>query len=131
MMNRFREWMIGRYGVDQLGIFMLAVYFILTVINMFVSSKVIVLICYAIAILCLFRAFSRKIYKRQQENNKFLALSRPAQSLVRLWKRKFREKDTSRFYKCPGCKQTIRVPKGKGKIEIRCPKCGARFVKRT
>ena len=131
MMNRLRQFMIGRYGVDELGIFMLIVYVVLSVINIFVSTPVIVLICYAIFFLWVFRAFSRNIYKRQQENQKFLVISKPFRAMINLWKRKFKEKDTSRFFKCPGCKQTIRVPKGKGKIAIRCPKCGNEFVRRT
>ena len=130
-MNRLRQFMIGRYGVDELGIFMLIVYVVLSVINIFVSTPVIVLICYAIFFLWVFRAFSRNIYKRQQENQKFLVISKPFRAMINLWKRKFKEKDTSRFFKCPGCKQTIRVPKGKGKIAIRCPKCGNEFVRRT
>lgn len=131
MMNRLRQFMIGRYGVDELGIFMLIVYVVLSVINIFVSTPVIVLICYAIFFLWVFRAFSRNIYKRQQENQKFLVISKPFRAMINLWKRKFKEKETSRFFKCPGCKQTIRVPKGKGKIAIRCPKCGNEFVRRT
>ena len=113
MMNRLRQFMIGRYGVDELGIFMLIVYVVLSVINIFVSTPVIVLICYAIFFLWVFRAFSRNIYKRQQENQKFLVISKPFRAMINLWKRKFKEKDTSRFFKCTGCKQTIRVPKGK------------------
>ena len=131
MMNRLRQWMIGRYGVDQMNMFLFGVYIVLSVVNIFANSKIIVLLCYAIFFVWLFRTFSRNIYKRQRENDKFLVLIQPAKAMINLWKRSFREKDVSRFYKCPGCKQVIRVPKGKGKIEIRCPKCSTRFVKRT
>lgn len=131
MMERLRRWMIGRYGMDELGLFMLIVYFILSVLNIFLSTPILVVINYAIVILWFFRALSRNIYKRQQENQKFLVLSKPFRGMIHLWKRRFKEKDTSRFYKCPECKQTIRVPKGKGKIAIRCPKCNNEFVRRT
>ena len=130
-MNRFRQWMTGRYGMDELGIFMVVVYFALSVINIFASSRVILFLNYAIFIIWALRVLSRNTYKRQRENDKFKVLFHPVQAMANLWKRKFREKDTSRFFKCPQCKQTIRVPKGKGKIAIRCPKCGTEFVKRT
>ena len=73
----------------------------------------------ALLILSLFRCFSRNTYKRYNENRKFLLLID-------------RVKDrTHRYYTCPKCRQTVRVPKGKGKIAITCPKCREKFVKKT
>ncbi|MBO2527292.1 MAG: hypothetical protein CW335_03815, partial [Clostridiales bacterium] len=67
----------------------------------------------------LFRTFSRNIYTRQKENRRFRQL------WTRLRDRK------NRYYRCPKCRQTVRVPKGRGKISIRCPKCGEKFIKKT
>ena len=66
-----------------------------------------------------FRTFSRNTYKRYQENRRYLRFMD-----------QLRDKE-HRYYTCPRCRQTVRVPKGKGKISITCPKCSERFIKKT
>jgi uncharacterized C2H2 Zn-finger protein len=131
MGNRFQQFMVGRYGGDQLGVFLIVVFMIMGALTFFVPSIIIVLLSYAIFGWWLFRFLSRRITRRHEENQMFLKLAAPFISARKLWQRKFRERNTSKFYKCPQCRQNIRVPKGKGKIAIRCPKCGTEFVKRT
>lgn len=130
-MNRFRQWMMGRYGNDALGIFLIVVYFILSFVNMRFPSIFILLGTYVVFILWVMRAMSRNIYRRQLENQKFLAITAPIRKQFSLAKRRFKERKYSRFYQCPKCHQVIRVPKGKGKIVITCPKCRLEFTKRT
>lgn len=78
----------------------------------------------------LFCMFSRNIYKRQAENQKFLQISAPVIKWFRT--KSARAKDSAhKYYACPKCKQTCRVPSGKGKIQITCPKCGEKFIKKT
>ena len=118
-MQRF---MAGRYGQDRLNLTLLAVGCALCFVQMFVPSGVSVvltIISEALLILSLFRSFSRSTYKRYNENRKFLLMID-------------RIKDRAhRYYTCPKCRQTVRVPKGKGKITITCPKCREKFVKKT
>lgn len=78
-----------------------------------------------------FRIFSRNIQKRYEENQWFLA--KTAKLRLRFQKEKslMAERKTNHIYTCPGCGQKIRIPKGKGKIEIDCPKCHTKFVKRS
>ena len=114
--------MSGRYGTDKLNMCILWASVILMVVSLFFSGAVqmvLGLVYYALLIWALFRTFSRNTYKRYQENRKFLA---------RLERMKDRQ---HRYYACPKCRQTVRVPRGKGKIAITCPKCRERFVKKT
>ena len=121
--NSIQRMMMGRYGHDRLNMALLVVGLILTVISMFVGNKLLVLVTtllsYVFLILALFRSFSRNTYKRYNENRRFLLMID-------------RIKDRSnRYYSCPKCRQTVRVPRGKGKIAITCPKCREKFIKKT
>ncbi|MCD8019730.1 MAG: hypothetical protein LUF92_09185 [Clostridiales bacterium] len=82
-------------------------------------------------LICILRFFSHKRYKRDRENQQFMRLLHP---FFEYFDRKSQEREQAqifRFFKCPVCAQKIRVPKGKGKIEITCPKCGNKFIKKT
>ena len=121
--NSIQRMMMGRYGHDRLNVALLVVGLIMTVVSMFVRVKLVVLVTtllsYVFLILALFRSFSRNTYKRYNENRRFLLMID-------------RIKDRSnRYYSCPKCRQTVRVPRGKGKIAITCPKCREKFIKKT
>ena len=126
-MNKLRQWlqhvMMGRYGSDKLGTYTLWGAVILMVISLFIPSAAIKLILmvgyYALMGWAIFRIFSRNTYKRYQENRKFLQL------LDRIKDREHR------YFDCPKCRQPVRVPRGKGKIAITCPKCRERFVRKS
>ncbi len=133
--DRFSGFMYGRYGVDQLSKFMLVVLIILCVLSFFcggsVSSLLFVLII-ALIVILYFRMFSRNTYKRAAENQRYLKLTSGIRS--KFSRNKGVSKDQKKYYKfynCPGCGQKIRVPKGRGKIQIRCPKCSEKFIRRT
>lgn len=130
-MNRFQNFMMGRYGVDALQYFIIAVYIILSIVNMLVALPILVAISYVLILVWAFRFFSRNIYKREAENRKFKEITKPIHGIFFFWQRRFKERHINRIYKCPNCHQTIRVPKGKGKIAITCPKCRHEFIKRT
>ncbi len=135
-MNWLRRVMYGRYGNDQLGNFLFVVYLFLFLLQLFfrgsVVSPVLILVSYFVIILYFIRCFSRNIYKRQMENQKFLRLWNPFRNYFKFWHLRFKERSgTKKLYRCPKCHQTIRVPKGKGKIAIRCPKCRFEFIKKT
>ena len=121
--NGTRRFMAGRYGHDRLNVSLLVVGLILTLISMFVRSSVVVLtttlLSYVFLYLALFRCFSRKTYKRYNENRRFL-----------LFIDRIKDRN-NRYYSCPKCRQTVRVPRGKGKIAITCPKCREKFIKKT
>jgi hypothetical protein len=119
----FARFMSGRYGTDKLNMLLLTTGLILSLVGLFVRLPMLNLGCmilsYGLLGFSLFRTFSRNTYKRYQENRKYL-----------LWLQKIKDKQ-HRYYNCPRCRQQVRVPKGKGKISIICPKCKEKFVKKT
>lgn len=82
-------------------------------------------------IYCYFRIFSKNITKRYAENQKYLAKTYKLRSFFYKQKELMKQRKVYHIYKCPSCKQKIRIPRGKGKIEVRCPKCGTTFIKKS
>ncbi len=111
--------MYGRYGSDQLTIFLLIAGVVLALLGSFSKLTWLGFLAYVPLIYSIFRMYSRNIYKRRAENAKFLSL------FNRLKDRR------NRYFSCPRCRQKIRVPRGKGRIRITCPSCGERFEKKT
>ena len=132
--EKLAKLMYGRYGVDQLGRAMLIFALVLCVRSLFVPrrlSGIIYYISLILIILMYIRMFSKNIQKRYQENNKYLSLKA---SFLRKFQREkeiFSQRRFYHFYRCPRCRQRIRIPRGKGRIEIRCPKCSQTFIKKS
>ena len=122
-MNKVREklqrFMIGRYGMDQLG--------------QFIMYAVLVLIFLELAgfFLLYFRMFSKNVGKRYQENQVYLRLRFYVTEYFRKIKFRFTEGRKYRIFKCPDCGQKVRIPRGHGKVSVHCPKCGTDFIKRS
>ena len=134
-MEKIRIWlasfMRGRYGYDQLYYVLVVVGIVISVISSFFKPNIIVsLVVMFILVYATFRALSRNIWKRRQENMYYLNLTAPIRKRFSVVKSNTLDKEKKR-YLCPKCEQMVGVPKGKGKIEITCPKCGHKFVKRT
>lgn len=118
-MTRFMQ---GRYGLDRLNSVLLWISVGMAVIAMLVSGLVglvFTLLAYVLMGIAIFRALSRNTYQRYRENRWFLLQ----------WDR-IRDRE-HKYYSCPKCRQPVRVPRGKGKIAITCPKCKERFIKNT
>ena len=130
-MNWLKKQMIGRYGVDQLSNALLILSFILLIGSIIADIKVINSIAMGILLISYIRIFSRNINKRYQENLKFLNWWNPIKFKLLGFVNRTKQLKTHRFYKCPQCNQELRVPKGKGKINVSCPKCHNKFEKRT
>ena len=127
--QKLEQFLQNRYGVDLLNKYLMGIVFLLLIIGIFVpivSFLTIPILAYSY-----FRMFSKNIKQRGLENYKFVIFKNKVfRPFINIKRNLFGDKH-SRYYKCPKCKQIIRVPKGKGKIEIRCPKCNERFIKRT
>lgn len=130
-MNWFRKFMIGRYGVDQLSIFLLGISIIFSIISRFVDSKIITIVFMATALISYYRIFSKDISRRYYENNELLKIWNPIKNKGKSIVNRLKNSKDYRHFKCPNCKQTLRVPRGKGKISIKCPKCNTRTIKKT
>lgn len=132
--EKLAAFMAGRYGPDKLSRFLSFLALIVLVINLFVrgiAGQILYLIVLLLLGLSLFRMLSRNTAARYKENVAYLKAKNRVVGFYSNCKRRFRERKTHRFYKCPTCKTTVRVPRGKGKIRITCPKCGNAFVRKS
>ena len=118
-----RSFMAGRYGTDRLNMVILCAGLFCSLLSVWIHKVPLNLIFWALSyglmIWAIFRTLSRNTYKRYQENRKFL------QFITRLKDRQ------NRYFDCPKCRQRVRVPRGKGKISITCPRCGEKFIRKT
>ncbi|WP_022762822.1 MULTISPECIES: hypothetical protein [unclassified Butyrivibrio] len=125
------QMLYGRNGVDALVKTCSALAVILMFINIFFNNTVIYFMWVGLAAYAIFRIISKNIPKRHAENRKFLEVTSLPRKRVNFMKMQWRDRSTSRYYICTKCNQQIRVPRGKGRIEIRCPRCSNKFIKKT
>ena len=119
MKDKLNRFMQGRYGVDNFARFTLGVALFVIVVGSFMRQNaaggVLDTVGFILIIYTYFRILSRNISARYAENQKYLGYTQK----------------THHIYTCPGCGQKIRIPRGKGqKVEIECPKCHEKFIKR-
>ena len=125
------QFMQGRYGADQMGQMLSAVSMVFLIISLFSRNQAWFLLAVIGIVYNYFRMFSKNISKRYAENQKYLKMTAGIRRKFASWKSQLAQRKIYHIYRCPGCKQKIRVPRGRGKIEIRCPKCNTRFVKKS
>ena len=129
--NALSRFMTGRYGTDQLNNFLLILSLILMLLNLFVFKNVYLsTLVWVFLLLNIFRTYSRNIYKRRAENDKFLNLIQPFKRKINIIKSN-RNDQSHKYFLCPNCKQTVRVPRNHGKITITCPKCKNKFDRKS
>jgi len=129
MAYSLQQFMYGRYGFDELSKVLNIISLALWAISLFIPYVypiVLILLLWVI-----FRTYSRNISKRQLELNKYFHIKNKISGWFKLKKDIIKNRKTHRYYKCPICKANLRVPKGRGKIEISCPKCHHKFIKKT
>lgn len=131
MKEKLRHFMYGRYGVDELTRFVLMFDCLLMVVSFLIRSDILNFACIIIILLCYIRMLSRNYSKRYAENQIYLKYRNKFMSKIAQLKYNMNQRKVYHIYKCPSCKQKIRVPKGKGKISISCPKCKNEFIKHS
>lgn len=131
MMNFLRRFMAGRYGGDQLNNVFLLLSLLLILLERFTRWRWMTVPVLALLFLCYFRVFSRNIQARYAENQRFLRWWRPIGTRLHNMGLRFRDRKTHRYFKCPNCKQRLRVPRGRGKINITCPHCRHQFIRKS
>ncbi len=154
--QRFRQFMVGRYGSDNLSRFMLALAFICMIVNLFLRSRTWILsaVVWILLILVYLRMFSRNVQARYNENTRYLMMrdkitgfftgkrrsGNSGSNAYGSWQNtsgstktggRYRSDAQHRIFRCPKCTQRVRVPRGRGMIEITCPRCGNVFRKRS
>lgn len=104
---------------------------LLYLINFFIGVRLLIHISFILLLLAIFRMLSRNIQRRRSENDKFIRYWWPVKTKIKRSIEKIKSRKTHKFFNCPSCRNTLRVPRGKGKLQITCPKCGERFIKKT
>ncbi len=131
MREKLMRFMQGRYGVDELSRFILIVAVVMMVLELLTRWAIFGVLLWVIFIYIYVRMFSKDYMKRQQENQRFLTARYKLKTKWYNFKRDMVQRKDCHIYKCPQCSQKIRIPRGKGKIAIRCPKCYTEFIKRS
>ena len=122
--------MAGRNGNDQLNMFLLAADLVLLILGGISArgvGRVLSPLALVLLVLVYWRMFSRNVYKRRTENERFLRQLDKVKRKVRVWRERWNQRRDYKFFTCPSCKSVMRVPKGRGKIRIVCRKCGTSF----
>ena len=131
MFNRIRDalqrFMYGRRGMDELGQFTFIVYIVLFVLNMITRNMILYYLELIVCFLFLYRALSKNLTKRYQENSSYLEMRDKISRFFRIQKRRWTDRKTNVYRKCPYCKTTIRLPRIKGTHATTCPKCKRDF----
>lgn len=130
-MNKFRQllenFLRGRYGIDNLGQTIFALYIATFLLNLVTRQYIFYTLGLVLVVIFLYRCLSKDISKRYQENQRYLERFGKIHRFFRLQKRKWNDRDTHVYRKCPNCSATIRLPKIKGKHTTTCPKCHKDF----
>ncbi len=129
MLEKIRRYMQGRYGMDELSKFLMVISVVMIVLASLTRNSMVNLVSFIIIGFVYYRMFSKNFYKCSLQNQKYLKLRN---RLMGNWKNQisyFKQRKIYSFYNCPECSQKVRIPKGKGKVQITCPKCKAEFSK--
>ena len=141
MKERLRKFMEGRYGADELNRFLTVCGWVLLLIGFVLSwidapaariaGSLLVTLSWALLVYSLFRTFSKRTRERAAENYKYFVCKNKVLNRFRRLRTRWQDRKTHRYFRCPQCRATVRVPRGKGKIRITCPKCKHQFVKKS
>ncbi len=127
--------MVGRHGNDQLNLFLLAVDAVLLIVGSVfggsAAGRVLMALAFALLAVIYFRMFSRNTVRRQDENSKYLRARYRVLGKYRCIRERWVQRKDYKFFTCPSCKATLRVPRGQGSINIVCRQCGDSFKGKT
>ncbi len=128
--NAIQRFMYGRYGNDQLNLFLMGLYLLLYLVFLFTGLEPLYMVSFVLLLAVLFRMLSRNIAGRRMENAKFMRAAGPLIRWIH-FRRAIRRDKEHVYFKCPSCGQQLRVPRGKGKITVTCRGCGASFQEKS
>lgn len=123
--------MIGRYGTDGLNQFLSILSLVLILLALLTKNSFLTLLGVIPLVLCYYRSLSKNISKRTEENYQFYAVKDRITGKVNGLKDQWANRKLYHYYRCPKCRQKLRVPRGRGRIQISCPRCGTQFIKKS
>lgn len=141
MNNWGRGFFTGRQGMDEFSKYLFwygASFILVSFLLRFLSGRALVSVLSSVAmwigaaslIYSFVRAFSRRLDRREAENLAFLRVISQRRQKRLDAKERWRQRKSFKFFKCPGCGTMLRVPRGKGKIHIKC-RCGYTLYRKT
>lgn len=128
--SKLQQMMYGRNGADQLSVFTMWASIFFWALFLLTQWPVFYILSLVLIFCSFFRMFSRRLDKRRSENAKFLSMIRPVLRRFSALRCRMRDKD-HRYFRCPNCGQQMRVPKGKGRIQVTCRSCGITFEEKS
>ena len=131
MREKFRQFMIGRYGTDGLNQFLSVASIVMLLLSLLTRFSLFTWLGVALLVLCYYRTLSRNISRRTEENYRFYSLKDRFSNKFRSLKEQWANRKLYHDYRCPKCRQKLRVPRGRGRIQISCPRCGTQFIKKS
>jgi DNA-directed RNA polymerase subunit RPC12/RpoP len=131
MLEKLRRFMVGRYGFDELSRFLVILSAIVLLLSNFIFKIVLYPISLIILLLCIYRILSKNHNSRYKENYIYLNYRNILYSKINKVKYNINQRKMYHIFKCPSCRQKVRIPKGKGKVTITCPKCRTEFKKKS
>ena len=131
MREKLRQFMIGRYGTDGLNQFLSIASIVMLLISLITRVSLFTYVGMVLLILCYYRSLSRNISKRTEENYKYYAVKDRIRNKFSGLKDQWNNRRLYHYYRCPQCRQKLRVPRGRGRIQISCPRCGTQFIKKS
>lgn len=131
MKEKIIQFMRGRYGYDELSKVLLVGSLVLTLLSGIRGLELASFLGSGILLVVFLRVFSKNYQKCSLQNQKYLTIKNKLLKPIRGSINRFKQRKDYRFYTCPSCGQDVRVPKGKGKVTITCPKCHEKFSKTT
>ena len=124
-------WMYGRNGMDSLNMFLAVAALVLSILSNFRKLWILSPLSSVCIVFFIIRFVSKNLCKRRAENAKYLEIKNKIVGRVPTYKKMWQDRKTHKFFKCPNCKTTLRLPKGRGKIQITCPKCQNKIIRKT
>ena len=131
MKERLARFMVGRYGQDELGQFLFVTALVTMLLSVLFGGSVWYTIALILLIFGYYRMLSKNHARRYQENAKYLLYYNKAKAWIKRKQYQLKQYKQFHIYRCPSCRQKIRIPRGKGKLSISCPKCKTEFIRRS
>ena len=131
MREKLARFMVGRYGQDEFGQFLFAVALISMLLSVLFGGSVWYTISLILLVFGYYRLLSKNHARRYQENSRYLLYFNKVKAMIKRKEYQIKQYQHNHIYRCPSCRQKIRIPRGKGKIQISCPKCHTEFIKKS